>query len=240
MTIQDVSWVLEESPTTGNDRLVLIVIANHANKDQPWAYLTHDTIAHEARVSRATVIRCVARLEEVGAVAVRHSAGRKCNEYRLLREPLQPATVPDDPEPSQRPASTVAATVATDPANSRAGATQNHEPMEPKNLPTATPPAESPDEIARRIAAAWWESFTPRPAGSFIGLVKVLTPLTANWPEREVAAALRSFSVIPTRARVEELLRRHRGQSNGHPSTVTDRTAANVAAAVGMFTGQGR
>lgn len=133
MSIQDVSWVLEESPATGNDRLVLIVVANHANKDHPWAFVSYETIAHEARVSRATAIRCMNRLSEVGAVEVRRSAGRRCNEYRLVKgQPSQVATDADDPEPSHDDPSTVAATVATEALNGRAAATRTVEPLEPE------------------------------------------------------------------------------------------------------------
>lgn len=238
MSVQDVAWVLEESPTTGNDRLVLIVIANHANKDDPWAYLTHDTIAHEARVSRATVIRCVARLEELGALGVRHSPGRKCNEYRLLREPSQPATVGGG-EPLQQPSHEVAPTVAADPSNSRAGATQNHEPLEPKE-PTSSPAARGeriPDPFTISAEMFRWAledeglpmDFVRSETRQFVDYWRA-TPgakgRKADWPATWRNWMRRASERKPVRS--------------GARPTVTDRTAANVAAAVGIFNGSGR
>lgn len=64
------TWVWENSDTTGNDRIVLLVLADEANDDGGSCYPSIDRIAHKARVNRATVFRCLDRLEAAGEVIV--------------------------------------------------------------------------------------------------------------------------------------------------------------------------
>lgn len=67
MSIQAVGWVLDQSETGGSERLVLISLANHADKD--WlAGPSMRTIAAEARVSRGTVRRWLEALAEGGHI----------------------------------------------------------------------------------------------------------------------------------------------------------------------------
>jgi hypothetical protein len=85
MSIQAVAWVLENSQSTGSERLVLIALANHYNQATEWSYPSVDLIADEARVSRATVFRCLERLVALGELEfTRRGPGRgRRNEYRL-------------------------------------------------------------------------------------------------------------------------------------------------------------
>lgn len=67
------AWVIEHSPTTGADRLVLISIANHASVepvDGAWeAWPGTDLIAFEARIAHVrTVQNVTARLAKAGAI----------------------------------------------------------------------------------------------------------------------------------------------------------------------------
>jgi hypothetical protein len=85
-------WVLKHSNAVGAARLVLVVIADHASSDGTNSWPSADTIAHEARVSRATVFRALEQLEQAGELRIDHGAGgpatvradRRPNRYTVL------------------------------------------------------------------------------------------------------------------------------------------------------------
>lgn len=64
------AWVYEHSPATGNDRLVLLAIADEADDDGTNAYPSVDRIAHKARLNKRTTMRCLERLEADGGLIV--------------------------------------------------------------------------------------------------------------------------------------------------------------------------
>lgn len=68
MSVHVISWVLKQSPAEGSDRLVLIVLADHADADGSNAYPAVETIAAEARCSRRTAQAALRRLEDAGAI----------------------------------------------------------------------------------------------------------------------------------------------------------------------------
>lgn len=85
MTIQALSWVLEESVAEGSGRLVLIVLANHYSR-AGICFVSYETIAREARIARSTAIKVVGELEAAGHIEVRRveRPGRaSVNRYRL-------------------------------------------------------------------------------------------------------------------------------------------------------------
>lgn len=93
MAITVISWVLWNSLSTGNDRLVLIALADEANDDGWDCYPSMDRLARKARISKATAIRATARLEHGGELLVKRPevTGRgKFNRYALClgRNPL--------------------------------------------------------------------------------------------------------------------------------------------------------
>lgn len=77
------TYVFHESTVTGNDRLVLLVLADNAWDDGSHCYPSIETIALKARVARRTVLRCIDRLEAVGEIIVQRSKGRVSNRYFL-------------------------------------------------------------------------------------------------------------------------------------------------------------
>ncbi len=84
MSIQAVAWVLEESKSMGSARLVMISLANHANKDgECWP--AQRTIKTEAGLKSAgTIPPAIKRLEKLGEVEVVERGGpRKSARYRL-------------------------------------------------------------------------------------------------------------------------------------------------------------
>lgn len=95
MSIQAVAWVLENSESTGSDRLVFIAIANHIGPTG-WAWPSVPHIAKEARVDRATVFRALDTLEESGELAICRRPG-KSNLYGVaaFHKGSQIATVAD-------------------------------------------------------------------------------------------------------------------------------------------------
>lgn len=85
MSIQAVGWVLEHSTARLTDRLVLLTIANHHNRDTGYAYIGYERMAREARVSERQAMRSVKSLVAEGHLAVEANAGpRGTNVYRIL------------------------------------------------------------------------------------------------------------------------------------------------------------
>lgn len=113
-------WVLEHSPVTGVARMVLVVLADHADSDGCNAWPSVPRIAHEARCSGSSVHRVLRELEAAGHV-VREGVGPKGSiRYRVAMTPptiggvrpsegsdLVPDTPPTiGPEPSIEPPTT--------------------------------------------------------------------------------------------------------------------------------------
>jgi hypothetical protein len=74
------------SDATGNDRLVLLALADEANDDGESCYPSLDRLAVKTRCNKRTVMRCIERLEAAGEVVVRRpeTNGRgHHNEYTL-------------------------------------------------------------------------------------------------------------------------------------------------------------
>jgi hypothetical protein len=68
MSVQALSWVLENSAARLGARLVLIALANHAHDDGSNAYMSQATIAREARLTVRQVRRCLNELETSGEI----------------------------------------------------------------------------------------------------------------------------------------------------------------------------
>lgn len=81
MSLKCQSWVYEHSEATGNDRLVLLAIADEADDDGTNAYPGIDRIAHKARVNKRTTMRCIERLEEAGELLVERPDVRGRGRY---------------------------------------------------------------------------------------------------------------------------------------------------------------
>lgn len=86
------SWVLDQVHGVNSaDRLVLLSIANYAEKDGSNAWPSHRTIANEADLHVDTVKRSIRRLAKLGLVKVETNAGgdrdcppdRRPNRYTL-------------------------------------------------------------------------------------------------------------------------------------------------------------
>lgn len=69
MSIQAMVWVLDNSPTVGTERLVLLSLANHAHADGTHAFPTVSTVAREARCSKRSAQYALTALETGGAIS---------------------------------------------------------------------------------------------------------------------------------------------------------------------------
>lgn len=68
MSIHVVTWVLEHSEARLGNRLVALVLADHAKKDGTCAWPSVETIGHEARMSKRQVQRALKTLAEDGEI----------------------------------------------------------------------------------------------------------------------------------------------------------------------------
>jgi len=62
MSVQAISWVIDQSKHKGNTFVVLLMIANHCRSDGTGAWPSVQTLCKESRLARRTVQRCVNRL----------------------------------------------------------------------------------------------------------------------------------------------------------------------------------
>lgn len=70
MSVKLMTLVFEESEARGNERLVLLAIADEANDDGKGGYPGFELLAHKCRLPKTTVRRAVDRLEERGELRV--------------------------------------------------------------------------------------------------------------------------------------------------------------------------
>lgn len=70
MSVNAVAWVLDLSESKGNDRCVLLAIADEADANGCNAFPSIRRIAARARVSKQTVVASIARLEALGELVV--------------------------------------------------------------------------------------------------------------------------------------------------------------------------
>ena len=85
MSIEAVRHVLEQSKTKGAQRLILLVIAEHADRSG-IAWPSVETIAHLANCSERFVKRTIAKLD-AGELVLERGGGRgRSNRYRIPLE----------------------------------------------------------------------------------------------------------------------------------------------------------
>jgi hypothetical protein len=87
MSIQAVAWVLERSASRLGARLVMISIANHADRHGATAFPSVKTIAMEAGMSPRQVYRLLPELIELGELEISEVGGRgrgTKHHYRII------------------------------------------------------------------------------------------------------------------------------------------------------------
>lgn len=111
MSVRVTSWVWDHATTVGgNDLLVLLAIADHADDTGANAWPSIATLARKTRINERTVQRIIRRLTDAGHLLVRATTGgRRSNRYTIpttgpaAPPPAEPAT-PPPPAPSDEPA----------------------------------------------------------------------------------------------------------------------------------------
>lgn len=99
MSVQATNWVWEHSASKGNTRLVLLAIADAANREGKQSWQSAATIADMCKISSRTVQRCIADLLESGELQKDGVSGEfHTNVYSLpgvlTGEPLRQNDVP--------------------------------------------------------------------------------------------------------------------------------------------------
>ncbi|HUK69052.1 MAG TPA: helix-turn-helix domain-containing protein, partial [Streptosporangiaceae bacterium] len=87
MSIAVMNWVWANSPTSGNERLVLLALADACSRDDgTGCWPSAATIARKANVSDRTVRRVITRLEAEGHLIVHRGGGRtgSTNSYTVV------------------------------------------------------------------------------------------------------------------------------------------------------------
>lgn len=79
MSIKRMTAVWDESCHKGNDLLLLLSLADHAN-DEGYCWPSIETLAKKTRLSESTVIRATKRMEDSGELVVNHNR-RYGNRY---------------------------------------------------------------------------------------------------------------------------------------------------------------
>jgi hypothetical protein len=99
MSVQSLSWVLDYSEAEHSARLVLISIANHADKYGRNAWPSVRVIGEESKLSERVVRSAISELERIGELTVEREAGPgRSNLYSLHKmhpaenAPLQKTT----------------------------------------------------------------------------------------------------------------------------------------------------
>lgn len=150
MSVRVMSWVWDNSPVGGTDRLVLLAIADNADDTGGNAWPAIATLARKTVVDERTVQRSIRRLTEGGHLRVeRTTGGRRSNRYTIIMDPPTSETAPtDDGCPQEDP------TYPQPPAERHPGK------MPPRR--TATPPPASTPPQPRRDYATRTSLIHPR------------------------------------------------------------------------------
>ena len=115
MSVQLIGWALAQEGLAHKEKFVLVALANRANSDTGLCCPSLNKIADDTALSRSTVIRSLAMLEEMKYIQKvsrrRENGSLTSNEYRfpsvtLTRGGFQPDTPPSvsvtPPEPELR------------------------------------------------------------------------------------------------------------------------------------------
>ncbi len=83
MSIKTMQWAFTQR-LSGNDKVVLLALADEANDEGEQCYPSHKRIADKCCISDRTVRTIIKRLSELGLVTVLTSGGgRHSNNYKL-------------------------------------------------------------------------------------------------------------------------------------------------------------
>jgi DNA-binding IclR family transcriptional regulator len=87
MSIEAINWALT-APVGGNQKIVLLGLASHANPDGSDAYPSLDRLAVYGHCNRATVHRSLKKLEAAGLIVRDGKARRGTVRWTLAMGPF--------------------------------------------------------------------------------------------------------------------------------------------------------
>ena len=85
MSVKVMTWVWEHSQSVGNERLVLLALADHADDERWEAWPDIARLALKTRLSERTVQRCIVSLSQRNELEVRRQQGGKATMDRRYR-----------------------------------------------------------------------------------------------------------------------------------------------------------
>src|SRR4051812_47595730 len=84
LSVWNIQTVWKHSKSTGNDRIVLLVLADHAGDEERLAWPSVELMAKKANCAERTVQRSLKSLVDLGEIAVHATASaRRPTIYRL-------------------------------------------------------------------------------------------------------------------------------------------------------------
>lgn len=84
MSVKVMSWVFDHSRSSGTDRLVLLVLADHADDERWQCWPGQKRLADKANMTARNVKRCITNLVHLGEVEVlRQGTGATTSLYRI-------------------------------------------------------------------------------------------------------------------------------------------------------------
>lgn len=160
MSIHVISWVLEHSNATGNDRLALIVFADHASSDGTETYPSADCIAYEGRMARSTAVECRKRLEAQGRIVHTGFHDKGMPEYRVRMDVDAEGPPPDRRRRKGGPDSDPTGVRSGDPGGSGSAVSGGPDPgpepsLEPSREPSEEPSGADAPDLVLSLFESW-------------------------------------------------------------------------------------
>lgn len=166
------AWVFDHSRAEGIDRLVLLVLANHYNRETGRCNPGYRRVARESGLGRSTIGRAVGRLVALGELAVVESgAGHRPTKYHFPWLVDNGPSVPEwDAGGSLASRETRLASHDPPPSVPLAGQNPKTEPEPRAREKIAADTNTDPPRTAREIRAEWEPDQVVDPV-TFAGLV---------------------------------------------------------------------
>lgn len=146
MSVRVMAWVWEHSTAKGNDRLVLLAIADNANNDGGNAFPGHAELMRKTLLPRSTIYACIDRLVESGELEREVAGGGRGRRtvYRVTMANRPAHGRNPAPETVQQPDGLEAETVQVTERNSP-GSEAAYKEVEPSGNHQIPPTVVAPD-----------------------------------------------------------------------------------------------
>lgn len=112
MSARASGWVWHQSKSAGNDRLVLLAIADECDHWGRNGYPGIDRLVKMTKVNRSTVYRCISRLTESGELGIVTEGGGRGKRTVYSLPMMPPETVANCDTTSEKPSQNSGETVA--------------------------------------------------------------------------------------------------------------------------------